>query len=210
MFSLSPLIFSETIEPPSGIPRAFIEHLSVEFAFSNHVVQDLNSISSAEQQLLRPTFLDHEKNTQQLCETSRFFSGSTQPGFDNKFFELFQDPQESQDVGFVRDEMYNLSSREEDLFDFIPDGQSPGLEASCTSLVPNSREVDPKQILALADVGLQSLFCGIETEKSTDVHLSSKAIGPKLFQISPVLFSPGYSQVRYRGPSYNVCSTITE
>lgn len=55
----------------------------------------------------------------------------------------------------------------------------------------------------LIDVGLRSMICGNIVHKHSNINLLSSSGGPKLAEIAPGLFSPGYMQVGdfFRDPS---------
>jgi hypothetical protein len=221
LFSLSPLIFmkskpfeletdvsssSHTAQPPRGIPCAFIEHISLIFAFSNREPWNPGNGAPMEVPILKTA------STNKICVYKYYETQPLGPNSDRLCYkydvpELYADLEEYQDEqshSLSQNDTWISSPREEDHIDtLIEDLQMSDPEAE-RALDPISENAIPKHILRLADAGMRSIFCRGETRKATSVHLSNQATGFKLSDISPALFIPGYVQVGFLNfPSFN-------
>lgn len=235
VFSLTPLIHaageafelgnslsasSRPAEPPCGIPCALIEQISLTFIFSRYEAQSLENGVPTEHQLLE-TLPTKNKFIQKSYRMPKLTLNSTHLYDRNDCPELYRNSEKIQDVELLslfNDDTYNLPPWEDYPVDISPrrsidERQTVGPEAESMSLGSNSVEFDSRCILRLAHAGMKSVFCKVGTESATGVLLSNEATGLKLSDISPALFSPGYSRVGFYnfelGTGYRIRARVT-
>lgn len=224
IFSLSPCTYAETehrvsrtalsfsshpAEPPRGIPYALIEQIGLTLEFSRGEAQDMESGVRIEQELLETLFTQN-KGVPKLYEIPDLVKSSAQHYEINDGLELCRDMEEIQDVeplGLSENDTNKIPSWGDYSGDISPHRsndkrQSVCLEAKGISLNSNTGKFDSTHILRLASAGMRSIFCNVDSERASGVQLSNETARLKLCDVSPALFSPGYSRVGFDGFEY--------
>lgn len=218
IFSLSPLTYVETeqfdskialsaslrpAEPPCGIPCASVEQLGLTLEFSRYEAQNLeNGILSGRE--LFETLSTQDKHIPEPYRIPDLTLSLTQLHGINDCPEICRDHEEIQDIELLslsEDDMYCLPSWGNNPLDVSPHRSTDERQTVCVGAASNSLgsngEIDFRYILRLASAAMRSLFYNVGTEKASDIQLSNKTKGIKLCDISPALFSPGYSRVGF-------------
>lgn len=221
IFSLSPCTYAETEKffsktalsassrpagPPRGVPYALIEQIGLTFEFSRCEAQNLENGGRTEQQLLETLCIQNE-GVPKLHDTSDLVLSSIQPDDIDDNPGIFRDFEEVLDIELLSlsgDDTYNLSSWGGHSGDICPHRSNDKRQTVCLKAKGMPPGSDPgtlesTHVLRLASAGMRSIFCNVDTERASGVQLSNQATRFKLCDISPALFSPGYSRVSFVG-----------
>lgn len=151
---------------------------------------------ASEQQLERLSSQDKYIQTYAMMPNSRLSSGLLNDI--DECPELYRDLKEIQDTELLS--VFKDNTCGYHPIDVRPrcstdERQRECLETKHMSLVANVGEIDHRNILRLLSAGMRSIFCRVGIERGSSVQLTNDATGMKLCDISPALFSPGYSRV---------------
>lgn len=128
---------------------------------------------------LPPSMLDSDGVQSPSCLTQTMGRQTSSP--DSSF------PREHQSAASLIDSVIWGS-----IEDRLPDADSPSKEFRA---VTTNNQVDFAEFIRLIDVGLRSMISKNETPLFKEIKTMVNSNGPKLAEIAPALFSPGYLKV---------------
>lgn len=191
-----------SLKPPIGVSLVFLEHIHITFAFSK-----LQTYPSPMQSKTTPV--------EDLCTDMLFATDEPPDEYHPMLFDLppsildldgVQSPTcltqtigkqtSSPDSSFLREHQSAASLIDSVIWgsieDKLPDTDSPSNEFGT---VTTNNQVDFAEFIRLIDVGLRSMISKNETPLFKEIKTMVNSNGPKLAEIAPALFSPGYLKV---------------
>lgn len=151
----------------------------------NPIVESLNQ-SSLPQQLLKKSMsysLDHD---QQLLSIIQQSENSQEPR------NLTRGPRFTSNLPPFKDCL--LCSPFQSMTEESPPMKLPGKRAA-SDYFPNDEKIILADLVKLFDAGLRTMICGDKIQPFSGVTSSMCHSGPRLAQISPAIFRPGYLPV---------------
>ena len=202
----APSFSSRPAEPPRGVPYALIEQIGLSLEFSRCEAHNLENGVRTEQELLETLFTQN-KGVQNPYGIPDLVLSSAQHYDIDDGLEICRNMEEIQDVeplGLSENDTNRLPSWGDHSGDISPHRsndkrQTVCLQAKGIPLSPNTGKFDSTHVLRLASAGMRSIFCNSDSERASDVQLSNETARLKLCDVSPALFSPGYSRVGFDG-----------
>lgn len=207
------LLPAHDIQQPFGVPFAFLEHIQMTFIFSSlgifpnrkrsklrpgegleshllltdgHVAENLNESSLPQHLFHQPKLLslEHDRQFESTIQQSdniqdpRSHISGLQ--FTSTLPPLFQDCTLGSPFQSLVDEMLPLK---------LP------VKRAALDNFPNEEKIILADLVKLFDAGLRTMICGEKIKPLSGVTSSICQLGPKLTEISPAMFRPGYLPV---------------
>ncbi|MCJ1468377.1 hypothetical protein MMC07_007005 [Pseudocyphellaria aurata] len=202
------LLPAHDIEQPFGVPFALLEHIQMTFIFSSLGVYPngkrikLTSSEDLESHVLLTDnplveYLNRSPLPRQLIQTPN----SDSLGHDQQLVLIKQQSENSQELRYLTRGVRLtsnlplfkdciLGSPFQSPIEKSPPMKLPGKRAA-SDYLPNAEKIILADLVNLFDAGLRTMICGDKIQPVSGV-ISSTCSGPKLAQISPAIFRPGY------------------
>ena len=198
-------VATQDCNPPTCIPCAFLDEVKLIFKFS---AIDCSSITPASKRRKIGCVTDYEPHTDTLfgphgrirsLKCINQSHGMIGCGLQSQP-QLFCFPIQNLKFGQASSALSQEASPAVDCFQDLFESEEGTMAApwSTRSLPDTSKQTEGITFLRLAsmiDVGLRSMICDNIVQTCLDIELLRSSDRPKLAEISPALFSPGYKQV---------------
>lgn len=201
------------IKQPFGVPFAFLEHIQITFIFSslgvcsNRKRPKLTSGEDLESYVLLrdghlAEYLNQSTLPQQLFHEPKLFSLERNRQFKSviKQSDNIQDPRNLicglQFTSTLPPSFQDciLGSSFQSLVDELPHKKLPAKRAAWDYFL-DEKKIELADLFKLFDAGLRTMICGDKIQPLSGVTTSICHSGPKLAEISPAMFRPGYLPV---------------
>ena len=195
---------TQDISPPTSVPYAYLNEVKILFRFSFILC---GSPTPAAKRRRLDFASCHRPNSDMLFNIHKLDGPNaiehSQPSFNNRLqtqLSLYGLPtgdlftrQESSPS--TQDQISPIACSQNTFHIEIGTAAMPCPKRSSTSNPQEAENVNSTDLARLIDLGLRSMICDIVKVKSSDINMLSVPERPKLSEIAPGLFSPGYMHV---------------
>lgn len=203
------------VKQPFGVPCAFLEHIQMTFTFSSLGVcssRKRSKLTSGEDLVSRVLFTDghlieylnqsalpqhlvHEPTLLSLEHDGQFQSAIQQSDNIRDPRNIICGLQVTSNLPLSFQGCI-LGSPFQSLVEELPPLKLPAKRAP-SDYFPNEEKIILADLVKLFDAGLRTMICGDKILPLSGVTLSIRHLGPKLAEISPAMFRPGYLPVSF-------------
>lgn len=203
------------VKQPFGVPCAFLEHIQMTFIFSSlgvcsstkrskltsgedlashvlftdgHLIEYLNQSALSQHMVHGPTLLslEHDRQLQSVIQQSDNIQDPR---------NLICDLQVTSNLPHSFQDCV-LGSPFQNLVEELPPLKLPAKRAP-SYYFPDEENIILADLVKLFDAGLRTMICGDKILPLSGVTSSIRNLGPKLAEISPAMFRPGYLPVSF-------------